>query len=276
MNPVVYDEPVLQQPGMYKRKILIIGAGPAGLSCAKYLKLRGMEVVLCEKENEIGGQLRLAHVPPHKDEFLKVIHYFSHIIKKLNIDLRLNTEVDLAYIKQLQPAVVVFALGADPIVPDFAKNNPFVITTDDVLKGKSTGKHIAILGGGLEGIETAQYLAERDKMVSVFEMKNEILSQMPAVLKKPLMQNMRPSIKIFTHDKLLSVEEHILTLKDTNTESILKESFNTIVLALGRQADFKLKNSFNMCMDTVDIGDYKQVRDAVVAVREGFEAAMMI
>ena len=101
MNPVDYDESVLHQTEMYKRKILIIGAGPAGLSCAKYLKMRGMDVVLCEKENEIGGQLRLAHVPPYKAEFQKVIDYYAHIIKKLNIDLRLNTEVDLTFIKQI-------------------------------------------------------------------------------------------------------------------------------------------------------------------------------
>ncbi len=276
MNPVVYEEPVLQQPGMYKRKILIIGAGPAGLSCAKYLKLRGMEVVLCEKENEIGGQLRLAHVPPYKAEFQKVIDYYAHIIKKLNIDLRLNTEVDLDYIRQLQPAVVVFALGAEPVVPGFAKNNPVVITSDDVLQHKKTGESVAILGAGLVGLETAQYLAKQNKYITVFEMEKEILKDMPPVLKKPFFEKLDSRIEIRTNHKVLNIKGNTLYLQNTTSGNLLEKKFDTIVMALGRKPDYNLKNSFNICMDTIDIGDYKQVRDAVVAVKEGFEAAMMI
>jgi len=276
MNPVVYEEPALQQPGMYKRKILVVGAGPAGLSCAKYLKLRGMEVILCEKENEIGGQLRLAHVPPHKAEFQKVIDYYAYIIKKLNIDLRLNTEVDLELIKQLQPAVVVFAMGAEPIVPDFAKNNQCVVTSDDVLQNKTTGDNIAILGAGLVGLETAQYLAKQNKNITVFEMENEILSDMPIILKKPFLEKLDSRIGIFTNNKALDIKDNTLILQDTTSDNILEKKFDTIVMALGRKPDYNLKNSFNICMDTIDIGDYKQVRDAVAAVKEGFEAAMMI
>ncbi|MFK5880594.1 MAG: NAD(P)/FAD-dependent oxidoreductase [Sulfurospirillum sp.] len=276
MNPVVYDEPVLQQPGMYKRKILIIGAGPAGLSCAKYLKMRGMEVVLCEKESEIGGQLCIAHVPPHKAEFQKVIDYYTYIIKKLNIDLRLNTEVDLDYIRQLQSAVVVFALGAEPVVPDFAKNNPFVITSDDVLQSKKTGESVAILGAGLVGLETAQYLVKQNKNIIVFEMESEILGDMPIVLKKPFLEKLDSRIEIRTNHKVLNIKENTLSLQDTTSGNLLEKKFDTIVLALGRKPNYNLKNSFNICMDTIDIGDYKQVRDAVIAVKEGFEAAMMI
>ncbi len=276
MNPVVYNEPVLQQPGMYKRKILIIGAGPAGLSCAKYLKMRGMEVVLCEKEDKIGGQLRMVYKLPHKAEFQKVIDYYAYIIKKLNIDLRLNTEVNLEFIKQLQPAVVVFALGAKPIIPDFAKNNQAVVTSDDILQKKITRNNIAILGAGSIGLETAQYLIKQNKNITVFEIKSELLGDMPTVLKKPFLEKIDPRIKIFTNHKAINIKDNILFVKDTITGNIIEKRFDTIVLSLGRKPDYNLKNSFNICMDTIDIGDYKQVRDAVSAVKEGFEAAMMI
>ena len=274
MEPVVYEGPVLHKSEMYKRKILIIGAGPAGLSCAKYLKMRGMDVVLCERENEIGGQLRFAYIPPNKSEFKKVLDYFEYIIKKLNIDLRLNTEVDEALVKQIKPDIVILAAGSKPIVPVFAKNNPVVITADELLKGEATGKKVAVLGAGLVGLETAQYLLNMNKEVEVFEMKDSILSDMPAVLRRPFLESLNPDMKIFVDHKVENIKGNTLILKNLETNKVIEKEFDTIILALGRKADKGVRDNIKFDKQIIEIGDYRQVRDAQAAIKDGFEVAM--
>jgi len=274
VNPLVYEEPVLHKPGMYKRKILIIGAGPAGLSCAKYLKMRGMDVILCEKENEIGGQLRLAYIPPNKSEFEKVLGYFEYIIEKLSIDLRLNTEVDEALIKQIKPDIVILAAGSKPIIPEFAKDNPVVTTADEVLKGEITGRKVAVLGAGLVGLETAQYLLNMDKEVEVFEMKDSILSEMPAVLRRPFLESLNSDMKIFVGHKVENIKGNTLILKELETDKVIEKEFDTIVLALGRKANKSIRDNIKFDKQIIEIGDYRQVRDAQAAIRDGFEVAM--
>jgi pyruvate/2-oxoglutarate dehydrogenase complex dihydrolipoamide dehydrogenase (E3) component len=121
-------------------------------------------------------------------------------------------------------------------------------------------------------------LVKQNKNIIVFEMESEILGDMPIVLKKPFFEKLDSRIEIRTNHKVLNIKENTLSLslQDTTSGNLLEKKFDTIVLALGRKPNYKLKNSFNICMDIIDIGDYKQVRDAVIAVKEGFETAMMI
>jgi len=273
INPCVYDERISKKPKIDK-VVLIVGAGPAGLSCAKYLKMRGMDVILCEKENEIGGQLRLAYIPPNKSEFKKVLEYFEHIIEKLNIDLRLNTEVDEALIKQIKPDIVILAAGSKPIIPEFAKDNPVVTTADEVLKGEITGRKIAVLGAGLVGLETAQYLLNMDKEVEVFEMKDSILSEMPAVLRRPFLESLNSDMKIFVGHKVENIKGNTLILKELETDKVIEKEFDTIVLALGRKADKSIRDNIKFDKQIIEIGDYRQVSDAQAAIKNGFEVAI--
>lgn len=164
-----------------KKNILVIGSGPAGMEAAFVAHKRGHHVVLCEKDDKLGGEMNLAAVPIAKQDLTLVIKYMAHKLE--GVDVRLNTEVTLEMLKnEFKDYEVIAGTGASPIVI-----NPFTqfkswMTADDVLAGRAfPGRKIVIIGGGSVGCETADYLAPlindlfpRNRDVTVLEMANGV------------------------------------------------------------------------------------------------------
>lgn len=152
------------KPAAKKKKVLVVGSGPAGMESARVADLRGHQVILCEKENRMGGQLYYATKAPHKKEFGEVIRFLKRQIEKSNVDVRLGTEVTPALIQEIGPDAVIVATGARPAVP-FTPGieKPHVCTALDILNQDVTlaGK-TAVLGAGLIGMETALFLLENN------------------------------------------------------------------------------------------------------------------
>ena len=165
-----------------KKNILVIGSGPAGMEAAFVAHKRGHHVVLCEKDDKLGGEMNLAAVPIAKQDLTLVIKYMAHKLE--GVDVRLNTEVTLEMLKnEFKDYEVIAGTGASPIVI-----NPFTqfkswMTADDVLAGRAfPGRKIVIIGGGSVGCETADYLAPlindlfpRNRDVTVLEMTNGVM-----------------------------------------------------------------------------------------------------
>lgn len=276
MNPKPYQAKVFQQPFMYKRKIMVIGAGPAGLSFSIFAKQKGLNCIIFEQHSKVGGQINLAIKPPHKQEFKKMIDYFEYSVKKLDIPVYTNTEVDVELIKSEKPDVVVFALGSSPYIPAFATDNEFVLNSDEVLEFglPPDTKSVGILGGGLVGLETANFLAEKGISISVFEMQDKVLQNMAEVLRVPIIESLHPNIKIFLNHKLISIEANkaIFETKDGISEKV----YDYFVLSLGRKPNTDLISKINFCMDTVEIGDCKKPSDAFAAITDAYHAAQLI
>ena len=166
-----------------KKNILVIGSGPAGMEAAFVAHKRGHHVVLCEKDDKLGGEMNLAAVPIAKQDLTLVIKYMAHKLE--GVDVRLNTEVTLEMLKnEFKDYEVIAGTGASPIVI-----NPFTqfkswMTADDVLAGRAfPGRKIVIIGGGSVGCETADYLAPlindlfpRNRDVTILEMKPAIIT----------------------------------------------------------------------------------------------------
>jgi len=165
INPEVgREEELAIKPAFKKKKVLVVGAGPAGMEAARVADLRGHQVILCEKENRMGGQLYYSTQSPHKKEFGEVVRFFEGQLKKSNVDIRLGTEVNTDLIEEIQPDAVIVATGARasiPFTPGIDNPNVHtaieVLNRDVLLKGKT-----AILGAGLVGLETALFLAENN------------------------------------------------------------------------------------------------------------------
>ncbi len=165
-----------------KKNILVIGSGPAGMEAAFVAHKRGHHVVLCEKDDKLGGEMNLAAVPIAKQDLTLVIKYMAHKLE--GVDVRLNTEVTLDMLQnEFKDYEVIAGTGASPIVI-----NPFTqfkswMTADDVLAGKQfPGRKIVIIGGGSVGCETADYLAPlindlfpRNRDVTLLEMANGVM-----------------------------------------------------------------------------------------------------
>jgi len=156
--------------------VYVIGAGPAGVQAAMTLSQRGFAVKIYDKLDKVGGTLNYANKPPHKDRIENLRRWFERQIEKdENIELHLNTAVDDALIEEFEksnPYAVILACGGEPIKPGRIPGIEKAVVWKDVLSGKVKieNKNVAVIGGGMTGLETAQYLTERGNKITLVEM----------------------------------------------------------------------------------------------------------
>ena len=154
-------------------RVAVVGGGPAGLEAALTLGRLGHQVVLFEREEELGGQVRLTAVPPGKQEFARLIEFYAQALAELpNVELRLGREADVKAVCAAQPVAVVVATGSEPLLPALpGADQASIVTARQVLAGQApVGRRVAVLGGGNLGSEVAHYLAERGHEVTIIEL----------------------------------------------------------------------------------------------------------
>ena len=162
VNPRACHETILvHQPTTKCKKIAVIGAGPAGLEAATVAAKRGHQVVLFEEKHEIGGQFNMAKVIPGKEEYGQTIRYYHNLLKKYEVDVRLNTRAEEADLIAQNYDEIILATGVTPRILEIEGiNHPKVLDYVDVLyKNKSVGDKVAIVGAGGIGFDMAEYLA---------------------------------------------------------------------------------------------------------------------
>ncbi len=163
VNPqACYETEYITQPVSEAKKIAVVGAGMAGLSCATTLAERGHRVTLYEASDKIGGQFNLAANIPGKQEFVHTIAYYQHLLTKHDVKLKLNTKATEQALIDYDE--VVISSGVTPRIPDIMGiNHNKVIIYNELLSGeKKAGKKVAIIGAGGIGFDVAEYLAEDD------------------------------------------------------------------------------------------------------------------
>ena len=173
VNPVTGRETELKiTPAQKKKRVVIVGGGPGGMEAARVAKLRGHEVILIEKTPVLGGKLNAAAIPPFKGELRKFLDFQKKQMKKLGIELKMKQEAGVESIRKHNPDAVVIAAGTRKRALDLPGSGKLpLMDAEDVLKGKGkVGKTVAVVGGGLVGCETAEYLADHGKQVIIVEM----------------------------------------------------------------------------------------------------------
>lgn len=163
VNPRACYETELNFPAATtKKKLAVIGAGPAGLAFATYAAERGHEVHLFDQANEIGGQFNVAKQIPGKEEFYETLRYFDNHIKTTGVHLHLNTRQDVADLANSDFDEVILATGIAPRTPAIpGVENAKVMSYLDVLKHKKpVGKKVAVIGAGGIGFDVSEYLVE--------------------------------------------------------------------------------------------------------------------
>jgi 2,4-dienoyl-CoA reductase (NADPH2) len=162
VNPRACHETELNYlPTDNKKKIAVVGAGPAGLSAATIAAQRGHEVTLFDTDTEIGGQFNMAKQIPGKEEFYETIRYFSKQIELQQVNLKLNTRVTVEDLKKGDFDEVIVATGIQPRTPKMVGiEHSKVLNYIDVLKlKKPVGKRVAVIGAGGIGFDVSEYLA---------------------------------------------------------------------------------------------------------------------
>lgn len=267
-------------PAGKRRKVLVVGGGPAGMEAACLAKRRGHSVILAEKEAKLGGQLLLAAVPPGKEKINWYSEYLIGRMKKLKVPTRLKQEVTPAFVQKMKPDVVILATGAVPWIPDIPGiQNSNVIRAWDVLKGKKKieGSTVVVAGGGTVGCETALYLAPQNRKVIVVEMLDRIALDMEPINRMDLQEKIRqaglePRVK--RKVKEITPESVLLENEEGREERIRAD---WIVLALGVKPNDSLFGKLEGKVPEIySIGDCGRTGKIIDASYDGFRVARLI
>jgi len=298
------------------KKVVVVGGGPGGMETARVLALRGHNVTLYEKNNQLGGQLRYACIPPGRDEIQNIITYLERQISKLKVTIKIGKEADLHTLEEEHPDAIIVATGGRPIMlnlPGIKGDNVYIASS--VLEGKSSlGRDVVIIGGGTVGCEVALYVAKQGAMrpdiacfllahkvldakdvvehtskgnrnITLLEMKRKVGGGFGFSTRWVILNELKDAgIKEITEVKV----KEIINNHDENGqknsgvvyEKDGQEHFinaDTVIIAVGYSSNNELQKQLEgKFAETYFIGDCVRVRTALEAIHEGFEVALKI
>ncbi len=263
-----------------RKKILIAGGGAAGLECAHVLAEAGHEVLLFEKGEELGGKLRLAALPPNKGEINELTEYLIRRLQKGKAGVFLNYEVKEETIEETGVNVFVCATGAAAVTPEvIGLREDAWCMAEEVLLGYPTGHEIVIIGGGLVGCETAEFLITEGKRVTVIERLPSLCEGIEPITRKLLLGrlkkgNVNVCIKSLVHE---AIGDKLIYRNESSLES--QVSFDTLVFATGYMSNDRLYKAITKQKKGVkvfSIGDCKTPRGIYDAIHEGHMTGCML
>lgn len=270
VNPFVGYESQLDEKTKAPKNIVVVGGGVGGMFAAFNLAKRGHLVTLYEKDSVLGGQMRLAAVPPGKGDITNMVRNYIVLCEKYHVDVHLNTEVNEDMIREMNPDVLIIATGASPLHPSI-KGIDNTIDAIDVLDGmKQCGQKVLVIGGGLVGCETADYLGEHGFDVSLVEAREDIAMDIVGEHKIYLLENFKENhVDVHVDCKVLEIKENGVIVEQGGQKQELSR-FDSIVLALGSQA-YQPFDSENLAKEVYVLGDAIKARRAIDATREARE-----
>ena len=268
------------QPAAQKKKIAVLGGGPAGLEAARVAALRGHDVTLFEKTTTLGGQLNIACVPPRKEEMRRAAQDLIHAVCNAGVHLCIGQTRTAEQLKDAGFEAVINAVGAHsaaPRIPGIDSVN--VADAWKVLAGEQqVYGTVAVIGGGMVGCETAEYLAARGCKVSVIEMMDKIAAGESTTILPTLLENYKtygveqyPSHKV----KEFRMDAVVCENKDGAEVTI---PCDYIVLAMGaRSNEFDAAALENASIPVYSIGDAAgKAADISNAIRTGYDTACQL
>jgi len=260
------------------KEVLVIGGGPAGMEAARVLSLRGHRVTLMEKSDQLGGQLKWATLPPHKEGLQNLLNYYSGQIRELGVRVELGSLADSRAIAARKAEAVVMATGAKPMVPALEQEDKAnVFSFAEALTDPSKiGQKVMILGGGIIGCETAEFLAKRSRSVTVIEMLENMALDVNPFVRKGLLNRLRElGVCLVANTKVIQIgENHLVGVTNGEKRSFPGDSF---IIAMGMEAERALIASLKKGLSGYyEIGDCLKPRKLIEAIHEGFAAGFKI
>lgn len=325
VNPITAKESTIgaaeRQGAASRKRVLVVGGGPAGLEAARLARLRGHEVVLCEKSAQLGGTLRFASLVYEPNE--RLLDWLVTQVEKLGVDVRLETEVDAALIRELAPDAVLVAAGARRAKPDWpGVDQDHVFDGDDLralLTGQGdgqaskklslvgrvavragravgltshpgrlreasraympVGQRVVIVGGGLVGLELAEFLSERGRTVTVLEEGEKFGLEMAHPRRWRVLDVLRRhDVSLVARARVRAIgAEAVEYERREGPDDLVLESAeaDTVILAIGLASNPDVAAGLKAAGVPIrEIGDVTGVGYLEGAIHDGFHAAL--
>lgn len=280
VNPFVGREKTVLTKNGNGRKVVIIGAGSAGLTAAELLADRGFNVTVLEKEDTVGGQLNLASKPPHKDKLNWVCtDLLSNVLAK-NAEVKFNTKADKALIDSMKPDIVINATGGNAIHPKaFTGDN--VSTVTEILNGtvKLENKKVAVIGSGMTGLETSELLISQGNRVTIVEMADTIAPGAWFQHVDDAMEKLEAAdTEFLTGHKLLAIKPNGIELERLSSGTKVFVEAEYVVLSLGVRPDTSLFDEIKESKDykVYNIGDSVKIGRIANATESAYQLVSQI
>ncbi|MBU2645311.1 NAD(P)/FAD-dependent oxidoreductase [bacterium] len=279
VNPEAGKEKALHpHPTSDRKKILVVGGGPAGMRFAVVAAQCGHEVTLMEKSNSLGGQLKLAASIPYRQDMAEVTAYLAYEMKRLNVRVITGKKVNRETIEAYQPDKVVIATGANPILP--ALKNPDIKTATawEVLRGDDfPEKNILIVGGGSVGLETALFIAKTGRRITIIEQTNHFGADMGPISRFYLRSKLnRFDISYKKSARFIKIENKVVILQEDDSRTLL-ENIELIIFSIGAAPDNALAKELSETdYQPLVIGDALKPGNALQAIGAAHRAATEI
>jgi 2,4-dienoyl-CoA reductase (NADPH2) len=295
------------EPAPKSRKVLVVGGGPAGMTLACTAKDRGHHVILMEKSDRLGGQILLNHLIPGRGELETAAIDMIHNLQEKGVETVLEKTATLDTIRQITPDVLVVAAGARPTTPNIdGINGDNVIQSWELLEGNlQTGENVVVIGGNAVGLETALFLANQgtlspevlhflmvnraetfetltelldrgNKRVTVIEMTKKAGADVGLTTRWTLMAELkRLNVKILTQTEAVEIKPEGVQIRNDGGPGFINA--DTVVLATGsKKADTLAEKLRDQVPEIHVIGDAKEPRNVLAAIREGFQLGLTL
>lgn len=266
------------RPAVVKKKVLVAGGGPGGLYAAYTAARRGHQVILCEKEAELGGILKSEQALPFKHEMYELTGTYEKFARNAGVEIHLNTEVTPELAEKENADALIVAVGSTPLVPPIpGLDGENVVIVNDYYKQKEkvTDK-VVVFGGGLAGCECAIHLGMEGKEVHLIEMRNELAPDANVRHRPLLLKEIDKYVMVHTGCRGMEVTKEGIICETEEKEQILVPG-TSVICALGQHSRTDIVDTLRDCAPYVAvIGDAGKVSTITNAVYEGYHAALDI
>ena len=270
-------------PAKARKRVVIIGAGPAGMEAARVAGERGHEVVLMDRGRRLGGQINLVMKAPDRGNFEEIILWFERQLPKHGVEIRLRTEATTESVLAAEPDEILLATGSTAWLPEVTgTDRPHVFSARDVLSGASSpGEAVLVVDtlGRAEAATTADYLANRGHRVELLTGLETVAPFMPSPARHHLLEKlMKAGVALTTHTALWEIGDTGVEAYNVVTwEPRTIEGFDSVVFGSGGKADTSLHRELSAHRGALrQIGDCFQPRDIEMAIVDGHRAGRAV
>lgn len=267
----MHYEPILKQ-----KRVLVVGGGVAGCEAARVLAIRGHKPVLFEKSNKLGGNLIPGGAPDFKEDDIALAKWYTRQLELLDVPVTLNKEITADEVLAGNYDTVIIATGSQPKVFSLGDDEKVYTAADVLTDRKNPGETTVVIGGGLVGCETALWLAQQGKTVTIVEALDTLLAVNGPLChaNKDMLERLVPynGVNVVTNAKVTSYKDGKLTYQIDDAHNEI--SCDSVILAVGYKEENTLYHQLEFDIPEIYLlGDAKKVSNIMYGIWDAFEVA---